>query len=110
MTFDEYQELAIRTARTNFDAPPICNWAMGAAGEAGEAMEIVKKSVYHGHPLDVKALVKEMGDTLWYLAVLADEVGLDLGYIAQRNIAKLRERYPEGFSAEKSINRKEHKQ
>ena len=77
------------------------------AGEAAEAMEMIKKYRFHGHDLDYPKLKKELGDTLWYLAVLADLLGFSLDGVAQANIAKLERRYPDGFSADASRNRTE---
>lgn len=124
---NEYQRLALRTARTDHAGPPTSlNWIMGLVGEAlelaqltgdispalasGRVMEHVKKVFYHGHEPDIGIIKKELGDILWYLAVMANNVGLKLDDIATSNIDKLRERYPEGFSAEKSINRKENQE
>lgn len=106
MRLDEYQQLALRTANKDLDERgKIANGALGLAGEAGEAADLAKKHLFHGHPLDRDKLRSELGDVLWYVATLADAVGLELGDIAEANIAKLRARYPEGFSEERSRNR-----
>lgn len=47
------------------------------------------------------------GDVLWYVAEIASGLGVELGAIAQGNVEKLRKRYPEGFDAERSLNREE---
>lgn len=101
MTGNEYQRLAART--TNPALKPrdtLINGVMGLCGEAGEAIDIVKKHVAQGHELDREALIKELGDVAWYLAETATALGVDLDEILERNIEKLRKRYPEGFSAE----------
>ena len=66
----------------------------------------VKKLVAHGHQ-DISAAVlgDELGDVLWYLAEAATACGLDLSQIAADNVNKLRQRYPDGFSQERSIHR-----
>lgn len=79
--------------------------ALGVAGEAGEVADLVKKHVGHGHALDRDKLAKELGDVLWYVAALAHDIGIDLSTVAALNIEKLRRRYPDGFSTERSINR-----
>lgn len=79
--------------------------AMGLAGEAGEVVEMLKKSFYHGHDLSPAALAGELGDVLWYMARLADDFGLDMENIARLNVNKLKRRYPEGFSHDASRNR-----
>ena len=54
---------------------------------------------------DVVSIAKELGDICWYIAEAATAIGYSLEDIMQMNIDKLRKRYPEGFSAERSINR-----
>lgn len=99
-TLDEYQRLALRTDDGNTvtdDQMTIC-CGLGVAGEAGEVADLIKKWAFHGKPLDQDKLVKEMGDVLWYLSVLAARRGISLEDVARANIAKLRARYPKGFS------------
>lgn len=108
MKFNEYQELAERTARRtdkDTDKERYTNFAMGLSGEAGEVTDYLKKVVFHGHELDIDILKKELGDVMWYVATLASTAGLKLEDIAESNIAKLKSRYPEGFSSQSSINR-----
>jgi NTP pyrophosphatase (non-canonical NTP hydrolase) len=108
MNLDEYQRLALRTAGHREDVQRVLTYtALGLTGESGEVAETIKKTFYHGHPLDKEALSKELGDVLWYLAVMADGLGLSLEQIAAENIKKLRARYPEGFSEERSRNRED---
>lgn len=82
-------------------------WTLGLTGEAGEFADMMKKHHGHGHDLDVKKAAKELGDVLWYLSVLADSIGYKLSDIASMNVAKLRERYPNGFSIEESKVKKD---
>lgn len=103
MTLDEYQALAVRTAGPK--CRNITNAAMGLSGEAGEFSEHVKKHVFHDHALNSAALSKELGDVLWYVALACEVLGVTMAEVAQANIAKLRARYPEGFSNERSVNR-----
>ncbi len=106
MEFDRYQELAGRTSPSGRPAiERLTNGALGLTGEAGEVVELVKKHRYHGHPLDLEAMTKEIGDVLWYVAELCTAVGLSMGTVAQHNVDKLRARYPEGFSSEASLER-----
>ena len=83
----------------------LINGVMGLCGEAGEAIDIVKKHLAQGHALDREGLIKELGDVAWYLAETATALGIDLDEVLERNIDKLKKRYPEGFSAEKSQHR-----
>ena len=106
MRMDEYQQLALRTAGHREDRQQVLTYtALGLTGESGEVAEMIKKAFYHGHALEKVALSQELGDVLWYLAVVASGLGLSLDQIASENIDKLRARYPEGFSEERSRNR-----
>lgn len=68
---------------------------------------MIKKHLYQGHSIDRDHLVKELGDIAWYLAVSAKALGYDLESVLQMNVDKLKKRYPEGFSVERSLHRKE---
>lgn len=108
MTINEYQRAALRTASNeNENYPRLLNGLMGLCGEAGEAIDILKKNLFHGHKLDKEHLAKELGDVAWYLAVSADALGYDLETILQMNVDKLMKRYPDGFDVEKSKRRQE---
>lgn len=74
-------------------------------GEAGEAIDILKKHLFQGHELDTAHMAKELGDVAWYLAVSANAIGYDLETIMQMNVDKLKARYPDGFDAEHSLHR-----
>lgn len=111
MTLNEYQRLAQRTSSNEpglfvtVAAKKIDNGVLGMAGEGGECADVWKKHLHQGHPLDREKLIKEAGDVLWYVAELAAGLGVTLEEIATRNIEKLRNRYPDGFAAERSIHR-----
>ena len=106
MTINEYQQLALRTLNPELDNKDVLiNGVMGLCGESGEAIDIVKKHLAQGHELDRENLAKELGDIAWYLAETAYAIGYPLEDILQMNIEKLLDRYPEGFSTERSVNR-----
>lgn len=108
MDMNDYQALAERTANQDLDKGlRLANGALGLAGEAGEAADLIKKHLFHDHPLDEARLKSELGDILWYVATLSHTLGLSLGDVAQHNVDKLKARYPEGFSAQRSKNRSE---
>lgn len=108
MTINEYQSLAMTTLNPALDQKNVLlNGVMGLCGESGEAIDIVKKWLMQGHELDKEHLAKELGDIAWYLAETATAIGVPLEDILSANIAKLKARYPNGFSAENSIHRAE---
>lgn len=108
MTINEYQKLAMVTLNPELDKKDVLiNGVMGLCGESGEVIDIVKKHLAQGHELDKEKLANELGDVAWYLAETATAIGYDLEDIFQMNIDKLKKRYPDGFSVEKSVNRDE---
>ena len=108
MTINEYQRLAMTTLNPALAGKDVLiNGVMGLCGEAGEAIDIVKKHLAQGHALDREALIGELGDVAWYLAETAYALGVDLETVLAGNIEKLKRRYPEGFDAAHSIDRTE---
>ena len=108
MTINEYQNLALRTLNPALSGKDVLiNGVMGLCGESGEAIDLVKKHLHQGHPLDREGLIRELGDIAWYLAETARALDVDLETVLRRNLEKLRRRYPEGFGTEESINRRE---
>lgn len=107
MTINEYQQLAMTTLNPELDKKDVLiNGVMGLCGESGEAIDIVKKWLAQGHDLDREKLARELGDIAWYLAETAYALEIPLEEILQANIDKLKKRYPEGFDARRSIDRK----
>ena len=108
MNINEYQKLAMTTLNPALSKKDVLiNGVMGLCGEAGEAIDIVKKHLAQGHELDREKLIKELGDVAWYLAETATALDIDLEEVLTRNIEKLKKRYPEGFKTENSVNRAE---
>ena len=105
MTLNEYQESAQRTASTKTAEDKLLNGLMGLNGEAGECIDILKKHLFQGHELHRHRLMDEIGDVIWYCAEVATGLGVSLDEIGQRNVAKLRVRYPQGFDSGRSIHR-----
>ena len=107
MTINEYQKLAMTTLNPALSEKEVLlNGVMGLCGESGEAIDLVKKWMRQGHELDKAHLAKELGDVAWYLAETATAIGYDLETILQANIDKLKARYPEGFTADRSMHRR----
>lgn len=120
MTIKEYQKAAMRTndgkctdrilracEQYIIDVGGVINASLGLSGETGELNDMIKKAFLHGHELDSEKVKKEIGDILWYVAMMCESFEFDMCEIAQMNIDKLKARYPEGFSEEASQNRKE---
>lgn len=108
MNFAEYQKLASRTQNNCLTIAEKENHALhGMASEVGEVHSIYQK-VYQGHNMDYHKVIDEMGDLLWFMAELADSMGVTLDDIAAHNIEKLRKRYPQGFDVEHSVHREEY--
>ena len=106
MTINEYQKLAMRTLNPALSRKDVLiNGVMGLCGEAGEAIDIVKKHLAQGHELDRDSLIKELGDVAWYLAETAYALNVSLEDVMKMNIEKLAARYPQGFDQERSVSR-----
>lgn len=109
MLANEYQKQAMKFASPVSTATRenlLIQGVIGMNGEAGEAIDIVKKYLFHGHKLDEEHLAKELGDVLWYIATAAEAIGYELDDIMQMNIDKLTARYGDRFDSEKSQHRK----
>nr|WP_302596960.1 nucleoside triphosphate pyrophosphohydrolase family protein [uncultured Cellulosilyticum sp.] len=103
---DEYQIGSLRTIPNNFTKKDmLLNGALGLSGEAGEVVDIIKKHIYQGHELNKVRIKEELGDVMWYVSELCNAIGIKLSDVMETNIAKLKERYPNGFEANRSINR-----
>lgn len=107
MTLGEYQRLAMRTKSKDAERgmKAQLNAVLGLSGEIGEVVELYKKHLFHGHTLETEKVIKEAGDIQWYLALLADGLGISLDEIAAKNIEKLNARYPQGFDTLRSIHK-----
>ena len=118
MTGKEYVELAMRTndgkcterlskaAKTRWvDVGGMLNACLGLSGEVGELNDMIKKAVFHEKELNVDHARRELGDIMWYVAMMCYSFGWDLDEIMEINIDKLRARYPEGFDIVRANNR-----
>jgi NTP pyrophosphatase (non-canonical NTP hydrolase) len=106
MTMEEYEQLAARTLNLALTRDQrLLDAAAGLAEEAGELLGLVRKHLFMGHAIDVARVTIELGDALWCLTTAAGALGVPLERVAAANIAKLRKRYPEGYSDAKSVER-----
>jgi NTP pyrophosphatase (non-canonical NTP hydrolase) len=107
MTLDEYQSAAARTTNQKLtEKERMLDAAAGLAEEAGEILGFIRKHVYQSHPLQRESLQIELGDALWCLAMTAKSAGFSLEQIAAANVAKLKARYPDGYSDTSSRERR----
>jgi NTP pyrophosphatase (non-canonical NTP hydrolase) len=108
MTLDEYQSAAARTTNLELsETERLFDAAAGLAEESGEILGLVRKHAYQSRPLQRDTLQIELGDALWCLTMTAQHAGLTLEQVAASNIAKLRARYPSGYSDAASHDRPE---
>ena len=120
MTGNEYQKLAMKTndgGATNrvvrvidnsseyVNVGELLNGCLGLSGEIGEFNDMIKKWIFHERQLDIEHTKKELGDILWYIAIICHSFGWQMDDILQMNIDKLKARYPDGFSVVKSLYR-----
>lgn len=71
---------------------------LGIAGEAGELIDPIKKHTIYGKPLDKENVIEEIGDLLFYVQGIINELDLDYNQILQQNADKLNKRYKDGYS------------
>ncbi|HMI09424.1 MAG TPA: nucleoside triphosphate pyrophosphohydrolase family protein [Candidatus Saccharimonadales bacterium] len=109
MNLNDYQTAALRTAAPRDKKNEFFHLVLGLVGETGEIAEKVKKVVRDNDDfmaaIDVEDLKKELGDVMWYVAVLADHFDIPLEEIAEKNIAKLASRKERGVLRGSGDNR-----
>lgn len=101
-TLQEYQKFCQSTAK-KFDPAEkeILTWGLGIAGEAGDVASCIKKTFAHDN--DQRAGIREnIGDMMWYAAMICNFFGWDMQEVLEENIKKLKKRYPKGFTTEQA--------
>ena len=101
MQLDEYSQKALATLTNQYHYGQIdaqlMGQVLGLSGEAGEVQEKFKKLLRDKRgeltPSDVAAIIKELGDVLWYVTSIAHLLGSSLEEVAQVNNAKLASRH-----------------
>lgn len=97
MDLNEFQREANRTdQRPGSDEAALIFPVVGISSEIGSLVRHVKKRLRDGdaHELFSEEMAEELGDVLWYLANLASKLDLSLEEIAERNLRKVRDRWP----------------
>lgn len=100
-----YQKSAARTINKDLYPEEVEMHALyGMAGEIGELQSLYQKA-FQGHKFDEEHAKKELGDLLWFIAEYCTAMNWDLADVMLTNLGKLAARFPDGFEAEKSLNR-----
>lgn len=97
--YDRFVDNCWTPRLTTLDAPALAElfvMATGLAGEAGEVLELLKKHVRDGTPVDAGRLVKELGDAQFYLGKIAHTFGFSLAEVMASNVDKLAARFEAG--------------
>jgi NTP pyrophosphatase (non-canonical NTP hydrolase) len=93
MNFKEYQQRSLGTAVYPNVGNNLYYPVLGLAGEAGEVAEKVKKIIRDNNGIITddsrESLTKELGDVLWYISAISNEIGVTLNDVAEANIDKL---------------------
>ena len=102
---DLFQDLCCRTIQQSLlpyqkEEHALC----GMMSELGEVMSLYQH-IYQGEMLDYDKLKDELGDMLWFVCELLTVNNIRLSEVMWRNVEKLKERYPDGFDAERSVRR-----
>lgn len=117
MTPNEFQQLSLITEKTpdfmvdsHKVLPPnqlsrLVHAAMGMQTEAAELTDMLKKHTIYGKTFDPVNVLEEVGDTLWYAALALSACGYTMEQSMETVIAKLKKRYPEGFTEEAALKR-----
>ena len=99
MTFEEYQIFVDEGVDLHRNGDTfrerLMLAGMGLGGEAGEVCDHAKKAAFHGKDLDREALIKELGDVLWYYALMLKTTDISLKEVMEANVYKICDRYPD---------------
>jgi len=98
MNLKEYQDFCKATAK-KFETPEkeIMTWGLGITGEAGDIAGCIKKTFIHENN-QIAGIKENVGDMLWYAAMICNFFSWNLEEVLNENAEKLKKRYPEGFS------------
>ena len=109
MTPDNYLKESERTQSKEFkftkEDGEVLHAVMGIVTEAGELMDACKRKGFYGKPMDIPNVIEEMGDLMWYMAILCRKLNVSLEEVMDLNIQKLKKRYPNNFNSEDALNR-----
>lgn len=118
MDAKEYQEWAVTLDREDYSeciarlndpsSARLNHAAYGLVTEAGELMDVIKRHVQYGTPIDWTNVKEELGDLCWYIALACKAGGFTIEDCMVKNQEKLMKRYGKTFSEASAINRDTH--
>lgn len=83
----------------------LVNGALGLAGECGEVVDIIKKHTQYNKALDIAHLKEELGDILWYMSIILQDIGSSFDEVMLLNQNKLNKRFPSSFTEQAALER-----
>jgi NTP pyrophosphatase (non-canonical NTP hydrolase) len=108
----DYQKWTLSKDRPGYDGlfqspktARLIHAALGISGESGEIVDIVKKHAMYNKEVDLNHLKEEIGDTLYYMAIMLDEMGSSFEEVMKLNHDKLEKRFPTGYTNAAAIAR-----
>ena len=103
--FEEYTSFVLSIATQKTSESRIQQGIIGAATETGELLDALKKHMFQGRPIDVINIKEECGDLWFYMTELMATIDTNIFDVMEMNVAKIKQRYPDGFKIQKSIDR-----
>ncbi len=115
MDTKKYKEMVLKTESSDLNAMSsrlkdkralrLLHGSCGIATEAGELLDAMKKHIFYGKEIDIVNVVEELGDLMWYTAIILDELGVEFEDVMDKNINKLKARYGNKFSEDNANSR-----
>ena len=115
MKLKEYKDMVLKTESSDFElissrlkdkrALRLLHGACGIVTEGGELLDALKTHIFYGKDIDHINIVEEIGDLMWYSAVILDELGFEFEDVMEKNIKKLKTRYKKAFSEQSAKRR-----
>ena len=102
---NQKDSLGVVTRLQNIQLTELLHGAIGASTEANELLDMLKKHIYYGKEIDYINIEEEVGDLFWYCALICNTIGKTFEEIMEKNIDKLKTRYPNSFNNNDAINR-----
>ena len=108
MTFEDLVKSLFKKARDiilSEQDVDMLHAAVGICGEAGEVLDLIKKTAFNNRDLNYQKLLEELGDVEFYLEALRQSLGISRDDVLNQNIEKLSKRFPKGYSDRAALER-----